>query len=191
MPTVEDCINLLSERGHSEYGGEAVTQLEHALQCAMLAETENASAELITAALLHDIGHMLHTLANDAPEDGIDDAHENLGGHFLRQIFPESVTEPVRLHVPAKRYLCSTDEKYHRELSRPSIISLKLQGGLMSTEELAEFSQNPFSQDAIRLRHWDDAAKVKNLLTPPLASFAGYLGIAAKQDSDSLKSKGS
>ena len=110
MPTVEQCIELLRDRGHSEYGGEPVTQLEHALQSALLAEQESASPELIAAALLHDIGHLLHALPDDAPDDGIDDVHEELGYRYLTQIFPDAVTEPVRLHVPAKRYLCGKDQ---------------------------------------------------------------------------------
>ena len=175
MPTVEQCIELLRDRGHSEYGGEPVTQLEHALQSALLAEQESASPELIAAALLHDIGHLLHALPDDAPGDGIDDVHEELGYRYLRQIFPDAVTEPVRLHVPAKRYLCGKDQSYLAQLSPPSVLSLKLQGGPMSAEEVAAFREHPFLADALRLRRWDDEAKVVDLVTPPLEHFLPHV----------------
>ena len=179
MPTVDDCIQLLTERGDSEYGGEAVTQLEHALQCATLAEREGASAALISAALLHDVGHLLHVLPNDAPDQGIDDAHEDLGCRYLRKVFGEPISEPVRLHVPAKRYMCATIEGYQNQLSHPSLISLELQGGAMTPEEVKEFEQNGFANDAVRLRRWDDTAKVPKLATPSLHYFAKYLREAA------------
>ena len=90
---------LFAERGDSEYGGEAVTQREHALQCALLAEQSEASTSLIVASLLHDVGHLLHDLPDDAPDEGIDDAHENSGNNYLKKYFGQDVTEPVRLHV--------------------------------------------------------------------------------------------
>ena len=173
--SIEPCVKLLQERGHSGYGGESVTQLEHALQSAYLALGEEASSELITAALLHDIGHLLHTLPDDAPDRGIDDSHEDLGYEFLVQTFGEKVAEPVRLHVPAKRYLCSTRPEYLEQLSEPSRTSLELQGGLMSAEEVAAFESNRFAEAAIRLRGWDDEAKVPELETPSLDAFIPYL----------------
>lgn len=110
MPNIEQIITLFRERGHSEYGGEAVTQLQHALQCAVLAEAEQASSSLIAAALLHDVGHLVHALPQDAADHGIDDVHEEPGQRYLRRVFDLAVTEPVRLHVAAKRYLCATDD---------------------------------------------------------------------------------
>jgi phosphonate degradation associated HDIG domain protein len=175
MSSVEDVISLFESRGDSQYGGEQVTQLEHALQSAALAEREQASAALIAAALLHDVGHLLHNLPDHAPEDGIDDHHETSAGHYLRKLFPDSVTEPVRLHVAAKRYLCAVDDDYMQQLSQPSIISLGLQGGPMSPEEVVDFRNHPYSKDAIRLRKWDDEAKDPNFVTPPLAHFAKYV----------------
>jgi predicted HD phosphohydrolase len=148
-----------------------VTQLEHALQTATLARENSASDQLITAALLHDIGHLLHDLPNDAPLKGIDDVHENKAAVFLRKYFPEAVTEPVRLHVMAKRYLSSTEETYYSLLSEPSKQSLVLQGGLMSSAEVSAFEQNPFFSDAVMLRKWDDQAKVKELTTAPVEDF--------------------
>lgn len=174
MPDVKTIIELLEQRGDSQYGGEAVTQLEHALQAALLAEQEQAPPELIVAALLHDVGHLLHELPDDAPDTGIDDRHEHSAGNFLGKWFPQSVAEPVRLHVAAKRYLCAVDEGYMSSLSQPSLVSLALQGGPMSSEEVAEFERGPYAHDAKRLRRWDDAAKVPRLPTPPLSHFATY-----------------
>ncbi|MCA9209304.1 MAG: HD domain-containing protein [Pirellulaceae bacterium] len=179
MSHTTEIVSLFEQRGDSQYGGEAVSQLEHALQAAMLAERESASAELIVAALLHDVGHLLHDMPADAPDSGIDDHHENSAAHYLRTRFPEAVVEPVRLHVAAKRYLCTVDSEYHRTLSRPSIVSLQLQGGPMSAEERADFEANPFWRDAVRLRHWDDMAKTPQLPTPSLSHFASYIAAVA------------
>ncbi len=175
MSAVEELIKLLELRGDSQYGGEAVTQLEHALQSAALAEREQAPATLIAAALLHDVGHLLHNLPDHAPDEGIDDHHETSAGHYLRKLFPDAVTEPVRLHVAAKRYLCAVDPEYMGLLSQPSIVSLGLQGGPMSSEEVAAYRQLPHSEDAVRLRKWDDEAKDPEFVTPPLAHFAQYV----------------
>ena len=175
MKTItETILRLFNERGHSEYGGEGVTQLEHALQSATLAKNAGASDALITASLLHDIGHILHDLPDDAPDNGIDDYHENLAAHFLEQHFPPSVSEPVRLHVAAKRYMCTSDPSYFEKLSPPSIQSLEIQGGLMNEEEIWAFEQNPYAQDAVQLRCWDDLAKDPNWKTEPIEAFAGY-----------------
>ncbi|MEZ6129256.1 MAG: phosphohydrolase [Planctomycetaceae bacterium] len=181
MPDVEQIIALFHERGHSEYGGEAVTQLQHALQCATLAEHEGASSSLIVAALLHDVGHLVHALPHDAPEHGIDDVHEKLGHRYLLQVFDESVTEPVRLHVAAKRFLCAVDDGYRQRLSQPSIVSLSLQGGPMSDQEAADFRESPFCDDAVRLRRWDDQGKIPNMQTPPIEHFRSHLQTAARR----------
>jgi phosphonate degradation associated HDIG domain protein len=177
---IADILKLFNDKGHSEYGGEAVTQLEHALQTATLARENNASDQLITAALLHDIGHLLHDLPNDAPLKGIDDVHENKAAVFLRKYFPEAVTEPVRLHVMAKRYLSSTEETYYSLLSEPSKQSLVLQGGLMSTAEVSAFEQNPFFSDAVMLRKWDDQAKVQELTTAPVEDFEKNIAVSLR-----------
>lgn len=175
LPTVEDVLQLFQSRGDSQYGGECVSQLEHALQAAALAEQENAPAELIAAALLHDVGHLLHQLPDDAPDQGVDDHHEASGDRYLRSLFPPAVTEPVRLHVPAKRYLCGKDPSYAESLSEPSRVSLRLQGGAMTAEEQNAFEQNPHAEAAVRLRRWDDLAKASGLETPTLEHFARYL----------------
>lgn len=178
--TVDQIVSMFQQRGNSRYGGENVSQLQHALQAATFAEQNNAKPALIAAALLHDIGHLLHDLPEDAPDYGIDDAHENLAAAWLRDRFPDEVVEPVRLHVTAKRYLCTTDPNYLEHLSPPSIQSLQLQGGLMNSLEKTNFENSPFFQSSILLRRWDEVAKDPNLQTPPLSHFARYLEMTVK-----------
>lgn len=180
MPSVDEILDLLARRGTSQYGGEDVTQIEHALQSAALAEAEGASGELICAALLHDVGHLLHELPDDAPDQGFDDHHERSAANRLTNLFPPAVVEPIRLHVAAKRYLCAVEPGYLETLSRPSIVSLELQGGPMSPKEVAAYEAGPFATDATRLRRWDDTAKVPDLVTPPLEHFATYVRAAAR-----------
>jgi phosphonate degradation associated HDIG domain protein len=153
------------------YGGEAVTQLEHALQAADLAKKNHASDSLIAASLLHDVGHLLHDLPEMASDDGIDDVHEDLAARFLKEYFIDAVTEPVKLHVQAKRYLCAVEPGYYESLSQPSKTSLALQGGIMVDQEVAEFQKNPYYNDAVSLRKWDDLAKVSNLECPGLNEY--------------------
>ncbi len=172
---LEEVLELFRLNGDSMYGGEGVTQIEHGLQAAMLAEEENASPELIVAALLHDVGHLLHELPDDAPDRGIDDVHEELGAKWLEGRFPESVLEPVRMHVDSKRYLCATEPGYWDSLSEPSKISLELQAGIMNEQECSDFRSNPFFDDAIRLRRWDDLAKVVGLEMRPLDHFTPFI----------------
>ena len=178
MNIIDEIANLFDRQGGSLYGGEAVTQQEHALQAAWLAENSGASGSLIAAALLHDIGHMLHDLPDDAPDAGIDDRHEDLGDRWLARHFGTDVTEPVRLHVIAKRYLCAVESDYFEALSPASIQSLKLQGGSFSPDEVQSFASLPFSREAIALRRWDDGAKSVGLQTPDLAHFLSYAGAA-------------
>ena len=171
MSKSQEILELFEARGNSLYGGEPVTQLEHALQAAQLAVDENAAPPLVVAALLHDIGHLLHDLPDDAPDQGIDDHHENSGYRYLQSAFPASVTEPVRMHVDAKRYLCAIDAQYQAELSPASVQSLELQGGPFSKDEADRFLGQPFADDAVRLRRWDDEAKVPELPTRNLDSY--------------------
>lgn len=166
---------LFQQRGGSEYGGESVTQGEHALQAALLAEQSGASPGLILAALLHDVGHLLHDLDEDAPDKGVDDVHEDLGARFLSERLPASVADPVRMHVDAKRYLCAVDPDYFGQLSPPSVTSLRLQGGPMGAEEIERFESEPYYEDAVRLRKWDDMAKVSGLDTPDYTHFLAYI----------------
>ncbi|MDP7277866.1 MAG: phosphohydrolase [Planctomycetaceae bacterium] len=175
---VTDCLlHLFTTRGASLYGGELVTQLEHALQSAWLAEQDNRPAADVVAALLHDVGHLLHELGEDCAEEGIDDIHEQSAADWLcgQAGFNASVTEPIRLHVQAKRHLCATDPEYHTGLSYASKLSLSLQGGAFSDAEVAAFLQNPYSDAALRLRGWDDRAKTVGLQTPSLSHFLAYI----------------
>ena len=179
-PTTLEILHLFRERGNSLYGGEAVTQLEHALQAAFFAERENATPELISAALLHDVGHLLHSLPDTAPDEGIDDRHESLAAGWLSGRFAPAVAAPVAMHVAAKRYLCAVNPDYLGQLSGPSIQSLQLQGGPMTADEIAQFESRPHFQDAVRLRQWDDAAKVVGMSTPDLEHFAAYIDEVCK-----------
>lgn len=166
---------LFQARGSAWYGGEAVSQLEHALQSAMFAEQESAPPELIVAALLHDIGHLLHDLPEDAADHGIDDRHEMVALNWLRRRFGPAVVEPVGMHVAAKRYLCAVEGDYLARLSPASRQSLRVQGGPMTGEEVIAFERRPFFADSLRLRRWDDAAKLVGLVTPPLEHFAPWI----------------
>jgi len=164
-------FKYMEKRGQSFYD-EVVTQLEHALQCAALAKQNNASPELITSALLHDIGHFILDEHN-ADVDFLDTDlnHEEIGAEYLESFFPKSVTIPIRLHVPAKRYLCTTDDTYYEGLSEASKMSLKVQGGTMSEKECSSFEQIPHYWNALTLRRWDDMAKVKGIETPDLHTY--------------------
>jgi phosphonate degradation associated HDIG domain protein len=169
---VAEILRMFAEHGDSEYGGEEVTQREHALQAAHFAKKSGSSASLITAALLHDVGHLLHDLPADAPERGVDDRHEELASNWLAHWFGPEVVEPVRLHVDAKRYLCAVESSYFNRLSEPSIVSLGLQGGPMSEAEIAAFRSNPHWEAAVLLRRWDDTAKDPLLVVSPVESYA-------------------
>lgn len=180
---VAHIAGLFEKRGSSEYGGEAVTQLEHALQAAMLAEQEGEDAATISAALLHDLGHVMHDLPEDAPDHGIDDRHEELACRWLKQHFPPEVYEPVELHVAAKRYLCAVKPEYYDSLSEPSKQSLALQGGPFSAAEVSEFECHPYFRKAIVVRRFDDLAKVAGLTTPPIEHFLDYVQQSLKNPS--------
>ncbi len=168
---LDDILNLFSTRGHAQYGGEPISQLEHGLQCATLARDQGANSELITAALLHDLGHLVHDLGENSTEQAIDDRHEYAATVWLQKLFAPAVTTPIELHVEAKRYLCAVDASYWGNLSANSQNSLLLQGGAFSREEAARFMEKSYAKDAVRLRIWDDLAKVEGLKTLELSSF--------------------
>jgi phosphonate degradation associated HDIG domain protein len=172
-----DIAQLFRDHGHIEYSGEAVTQLEHALQAAQLAESEGASEALVTAAFLHDLGHLLNLQGDTPTLRGIDDQHQYFAIPFLRPLFPPAVIEPIRLHVDAKRALCALEPGYHEALSEDSKRSLELQGGVYSGDDARAFRAKPYAEDAMRLRRWDDQAKVVGATTPPIGH---YLEIAAR-----------
>lgn len=173
MLTLDDIETLFQRRGHEQYSGEPVTQLQHALQSAALAEAEGADDELVTAALLHDLGHLLHELGETPTLRGVDDVHQYAVLPFLRGLFPPRVLDAVKLHVDAKRYLCATRDGYHAALSADSQRSLQLQGGVFDAAQAEAFAALPGAADAVRLRLWDDQAKDADATTPPLAHFIG------------------
>ena len=172
-----DIEKLFRDHGHIEYSGEGVTQLQHALQTAQLAEGEKAGDLLVTAALLHDLGHILNVQGETPTARGIDDQHQYYAIPFLRPLFPPAVIEAIRLHVDAKRALCAMEPEYYEALSEDSKRSLTLQGGIFSNAEAGAFMAKPHAADAVRVRRWDDAAKSPGLATPPLSH---YLAIAAR-----------
>lgn len=172
--TLANITELFLAQGAVQYGSEAVSQQQHALQCALLAERAGASSELIAAALLHDLGHLVSPAAvHDKP--GVDDLHQYLALPFLRGVFSDAVLEPIRLHVDAKRYLCQADPHYYAALSPSSQRSLVLQGGPFTGEEAADFLLKPFATDAAALRRWDDMAKDPLATTPDWAHYVAVL----------------
>ena len=178
---IDKIIGLYEAKGDREYEGEGVTQLEHALQSAYRAQQDGAPAELVCAALLHDIGHLLNDRGETPTMRGVDDQHQHVALPFLRKGFPEAVYGPIRLHVDAKRYLCATRPEYYSQLSEDSKRSLALQGGVFSAEEAEAFIRQPFAREAVSVRLWDDAAKVTGAVTPSLAEFAALLRTVASR----------
>lgn len=179
-PSIDEIFALYRSLGERAYRGEAVSQLEHALQAAFQAEQAGAGPALIVAALLHDYGHYLFDMDAEALRAGIHDRHDAIGAEALAQAFPPAVTEPVRLHVEAKRYLCAVDPDYLGALSRGSAYSLRIQGGPLVPEAAEAFAAQPFALDAARVRRWDDAAKTAGLATPDLEHFRPHLRACAQ-----------
>lgn len=177
-----EMTRLFEQNGAGMYAGEPVTQLEHALQAAHFAEQAGEPDAVIAAALLHDIGHLIHKFDEDCAEQGIDDQHESAGADWLTTHtgFGLDVTEPIRLHVPAKRYLCAVDAGYLAKLSDASLLSLKLQGGPFSAAEVDTFCQNKYFEAAVRLRGYDEQAKQVDLPTPPIAHFISIAAAAGR-----------
>ena len=168
MTAVETIGELFAGPGARDHLGEPVPIGEHMLQAGALAEAAGAEGALVAAALLHDIGHLLG-------ENEDEDRHGQAGANWLSRWFGDAVTEPVRLHVPAKRYLCAIDAGYFGLLSAESVRTLSLQGGLMTTAEVAAFEALPFSRDAVAVRRWDDQAKDTVVTPPRFAHFASLL----------------
>jgi len=169
--SIGDIATLFAQKGGEQYSGEPVTQLEHALQCALLAERSGAGDEIVTAALLHDLGHLLHDLGATPTLAGVDDVHQYRALPFLRGLFGPGVLDPIALHVDAKRYLCALRPDYHDALSQDSKRSLQLQGGVFDGAEAQRFIGRPGAAAAVQVRIWDDLAKAEGLPTPPLAHF--------------------
>jgi phosphonate degradation associated HDIG domain protein len=174
--TIVDFIaDIFERRGAESYLGEPVTMSQHMLQGAVLAEREGASEELVAAALLHDIGHYTSEFGPYSPDDTEDNHHDEAGAKVLEHFFPPVITECVRLHVAAKRYLCATDASYFDKLSVASRHTLELQGGPMNEAEIAEFRLNPFHKEAVRVRLWDEGGKDPHMMTPGFRHFVPLL----------------
>jgi gamma-butyrobetaine dioxygenase len=161
---VDQLARLFAEQGESEYLGEPVTQAEHMLQAAACAEAAGAPDPLIAAALLHDVGHFIgqNSVGEISGHDlmsGIDNRHSHTGADWLAAWFPEAVTEPVRMHVAAKRYLCAVEPGYFDLLSEASVYTLQVQGGPMNDAEVTDFELGGYADDAVALRRWDETAK--------------------------------
>jgi phosphonate degradation associated HDIG domain protein len=171
MLSIDDIQTLFERRGHEQYSGEPVTQLQHALQSAALAEAEGADDEIVTAALLHDLGHLVQDLGETPTLRGVDDLHQFIALPFLRGRFSDRVLGAIQGHVDAKRCLCATHPGYLEALSADSQRSLVLQGGVFSAEQAAAFMAQPGAAEALRLRQWDDLAKSAESTTPPLTHF--------------------
>jgi phosphonate degradation associated HDIG domain protein len=174
MNCVDSILDLFKCRGAEAYLGEPISQQEHALQAAHLAVREQAPDALVAAALLHDIGHLL-VLDETAADRGVDPLHEEQASRWLAAHFGPEVTEPIRLHVAAKRYLCATEPEYMRTLSPASIRSLELQGGPFTHAEVLSFQEDAYHRDAVRLRRFDDAAKVPGWAVPEIAQYVTLL----------------
>jgi phosphonate degradation associated HDIG domain protein len=175
MSVADEILAIFQRRGPDAYFGECVSMTEHALQAAYFAHSADAPPALIIAALLHDIGHLVDDVPDDIAEWCVDAHHEAIGGHWLARRFHPEVSEPVRLHVPAKRYLLATDAQYFAKLSPASVITLKLQGGPMTAHEVAKFETERFHREAVRVRQWDDRGKVAGLKTPGLRDYRALL----------------
>jgi [1-hydroxy-2-(trimethylamino)ethyl]phosphonate dioxygenase len=174
-PLRQELLEIFVGRATKRYGLSAINQLQHALQAAALAEKDEAPPATVLASLLHDVGHMIHQLGENPAGRGVDDVHEELGAHWLAERFGPEVSEPVRLHVAAKRYLCTVESDYFGKLSPDSVRSLELQGGLMSADELEAFRANPYHAEAVQLRRYDEAAKDPRANTPDFDHYLRHI----------------
>ena len=175
MATIRDeLLEIFGPRATRRYGLSDVNQLQHSLQAAALAEAAGEPPAIIVASLLHDLGHLIHDLGEDYLERGINDTHEDRGAAWLARRFGPDVSEPVRLHVPAKRYLCTIEGHYDR-LARDSRRSLELQGDNLTPEEVEAYRREPYADAAIRVRRYDDKAKNPTAQTPPFEHFLKYV----------------
>jgi len=156
------------------YIGEKVTIAEHMIQAAMLAERDNSPSSVICASLLHDYGHFIIDDPDKLVKKSLDGKHEDIGYKFLKQYFPKKVTEPIKLHVEAKRFLCR-EKKYYSKLSKASKVSLKLQGGIMNDLEAKKFSYNEFFKEALQVRKYDDDGKIPDIKLKNIEDFTSII----------------
>jgi phosphonate degradation associated HDIG domain protein len=173
--SIDEVIALYERHGRDQYD-EEVTQLDHALQTAALAVAEGAADSLVVAALLHDVGHLLQLEGGlSYRPDQPDLHHETRGARYLSELFPDTVTSPIALHVRAKRYRCAVDSSYAASLSPASMRSLGVQGGPLDERAVRSFEANPSFEDAVRLRGWDDGGKRHDVVIPPLEHYVELL----------------
>jgi [1-hydroxy-2-(trimethylamino)ethyl]phosphonate dioxygenase len=180
MNPVDEIIQHYAAHGTSHFDEVDVTQLGHALQCAHQAERAGASAAMVTACLLHDVGHLINIDARAAIDRGEDATHEIRAVQYLGQWFDADVLEPIRWHVDAKRYLTATDPEYFSKLSHGSVRSLEVQGGPFSKAEVAAFEARSHYRDAVQLRRWDESAKSPTAEPPPLEHFRQYVELSVR-----------
>jgi predicted HD phosphohydrolase len=179
--SIETIVEVLETRGPSRYGSEAVSQLDHALQCAQLAADAGEAKELVVSALLHDLGHMLSVDSgqreafNSNIQERFDDLHQFHAVAFLRGTFSERILAPIRMHIDAKRYLCAIDYNYWANLTPASKYSLEVQGGILDSVEANQFSARPHALHAVTLRRFDDLAKVPGKKTESIEYFSRLL----------------
>jgi phosphonate degradation associated HDIG domain protein len=172
--TVDEVLDLVDRYGGDRYD-EQVSQLDHALQCAALARSEGAPDQLVAAALLHDVGHLLHLRDGGTGPAAEDLHHEAVGARWLAPLFGPEVVGPIALHVRAKRYLCAVEPGTVEQLSDGSRASLVRQGGPLTPGQVAAFEALDGAADAVRLRRWDDAGKVEDLAVAPLGGYRPML----------------
>jgi phosphonate degradation associated HDIG domain protein len=170
---VEDLFQMIANSGEADYIGENVTQLEHMCQAAEFAEEQGNDDEVILGALFHDIGHFCAEYGAEHDMDGLGHiAHDKVGADYLRNIgFSEKIARLVESHVEAKRYLCAAKPGYHAKLSEASAKTLEFQGGPMSAEEVTKFEADPYFKEIIKVRAWDELAKVENKPLPDLERY--------------------
>lgn len=179
MKTFNEIVEIFESASAEEYLGEDITLVEHMIQTAELAREAHAPSWLVVAALLHDIGHILLPNAAEAQDGGIDLHHDEVGARWIAKRFPNNVVEAVRLHVDAKKYLVSTDQSYFDLLSEASKRTLEIQGGIFSKEEAEQFINRKFAREAILLRLWDDAGKIRGLSISTIYNFKEDLILVA------------
>ncbi len=175
---IDILAGLFAGEGVRSYLGEEVSIAKHMLQAGGLAEDDGAPSTLVVAALLHDVGHFeaIGRRQVDAPRlEQVDYRHQDAGADWLAQWFPEAITEPVRLHVMAKRYLCSVEPAYLARLSPASLHTLRLQGGPLSQAEARSFERRAYARQAVAVRRWDEAAKDPTVSAPSFEHFRELL----------------